>query len=116
MTTATDALVRAIALLVAKGDTAVAESLLPWIYENKETPTQKSRRFVPPTIEEVKAYCEERGNGVSAEQFCSFYESKGWKVGNSKMSDWKACVRTWERRSTDTSKASVFSDPQQFWK
>jgi hypothetical protein len=28
----------------------------------------------------------------------AFYESKGWKVGNQPMKDWKAAVRTWEQR------------------
>lgn len=51
-----------------------------------------------PTVEEVAAYCRERGNSVDAERFVDFYASKGWKVGNQPMKDWKACVRTWERR------------------
>lgn len=56
------------------------------------------KRFVPPTIEEVKAYCKERNNHVDAERFIDFYESKGWMVGKNKMKNWKACVRTWEQR------------------
>lgn len=59
----------------------------------------KSKVFIPPTVDEVKAYCLERGNSVDAEQFVDFYTSKGWKVGKDKMKDWKACVRTWEKRS-----------------
>jgi hypothetical protein len=57
----------------------------------------KSTRFVPPTLDQVKEYCEERGNNVDAERFIDFYESKGWMVGKNKMKDWKACVRTWEK-------------------
>lgn len=55
------------------------------------------KRFVPPTVDEVRAYCEERKNNIDPESFVSFYESKGWMVGKNKMKDWKACVRTWER-------------------
>lgn len=51
-----------------------------------------------PTVEEVASYCRERGNRVDPERFVDFYASKGWKVGNQPMNDWKACVRTWERR------------------
>ena len=58
----------------------------------------KSTRFVPPTIEEVREYCKERGNNVDAERFVDFYSAKGWMVGKNKMKDWKACVRTWEKR------------------
>ena len=53
--------------------------------------------FVKPTVEEVKAYCTERGNRVDSQDFWDFYESKGWKVGNTPMKDWRACVRRWEK-------------------
>ena len=58
----------------------------------------RETRFTPPTVEEVAAYCRERGNSVDAERFCDFYASKGWKVGKEPMKDWKAAVRTWEKR------------------
>lgn len=61
-----------------------------------ETPPKKQKRFIPPTYEEVKKYCEERGDIVDAMRFTLFYTSKGWMVGKSKMVDWKAAVRTWE--------------------
>lgn len=54
-------------------------------------------KFSPPTLEEVKAYCSERGNHVDAERFHSYYTANGWKVGKNPMKDWKAAVRTWER-------------------
>lgn len=57
----------------------------------------KDKRFNPPTLEEVKAYCRERGNSVDPERFYDFYQSKGWMVGKNKMKDWKAAVRTWEK-------------------
>lgn len=55
--------------------------------------------FRPPTTQEVKDYCEQRGNSIDAEYFVDFYASKNWMVGKNKMKDWKACVRTWERNS-----------------
>lgn len=55
-------------------------------------------RFRRPSVEEVRAYCQERHNTVDAEQFVDYYESKGWRVGHNPMKDWKACVRTWERK------------------
>lgn len=55
-------------------------------------------RFRKPSVEEVRAYCQERHNTVDAEQFVDYYESKGWRVGRNPMKDWKACVRTWERK------------------
>lgn len=59
---------------------------------------QENNIFKPPTVEEVKAYCKERGNGIDAERFVDWYESKGWLVGTNKMKSWKATVRTWESR------------------
>lgn len=56
------------------------------------------RRFSKPTLEEIIAYCKERNNNVDPQRFYDFYESKGWRVGNQPMKDWKACVRTWEGR------------------
>ena len=56
------------------------------------------KRFTPPTVDEVAAYCRERGNAVDAQRFVDFYASKGWKVGSSGMKDWRAAVRNWERQ------------------
>lgn len=55
------------------------------------------KRFKPPTVDEVKAYCIERQNNVDAERFIDYYTANGWKVGKNTMKDWKAAVRTWER-------------------
>lgn len=66
---------------------------------------QKRKRFTPPTVEEVSAYCQERKNGVDAQRFVDYYSSNGWKVGKNAMKDWKAAVRTWERNAYGTNKA-----------
>ena len=50
-----------------------------------------------PTLEEVKAYCAERGNKVDPERWYDYYKANGWKVGRAPMKDWKASVRNWER-------------------
>lgn len=62
----------------------------------------KTTKFIPPTVEEVEAYCFERANRVNAEQFVDFYSAKGWMLGKNKMKDWKAAVRTWERKDKET--------------
>lgn len=63
---------------------------------NKENNKEKSGRFTPPTIEQVKEYCQERGNAVDPDRWFNYYSSNGWKVGKNPMKDWKAAVRTWE--------------------
>jgi len=58
---------------------------------------KQPKRFKPPSVDEVRAYCRERKNMVDAEKFIDYYTSNGWKVGKNSMKDWKAAVRTWER-------------------
>lgn len=70
----------------------------------EEEERKEVNRFTPPTIEQVKQYCVERKNKVDANRFIDFYESKGWLVGKSKMKDWKASVRTWEKDSIESPK------------
>lgn len=62
------------------------------------SPVSSSSRFIPPTVDEVAAYCQQRNNGIDPVAFVNFYKSKGWKVGKDKMTDWKASVITWERK------------------
>ena len=57
--------------------------------------------FKRPTLEEVKAYCEERTNEIDAQEFLDHYDKIGWVYGKNRIpiKDWKACIRTWERNS-----------------
>ena len=65
---------------------------------DKSQPTRT--HFIPPTLEEVKAYCIERNNNIDAEYFIDFQEARGWVLSNGKkMKDWKATIRTWERNN-----------------
>lgn len=66
--------------------------------KDKEIKKEKKKIFKKPTIEEVKEYCQQRNNNIDAEYFIDYYETKDWLIGKNKMKDWKACVRTWEKR------------------
>ena len=57
-----------------------------------------NKYFIKPKKNEIEVYCIERNNNIDFEAFYDFYESKDWKIGKNKMKDWKAAVRTWERR------------------
>lgn len=99
--------------------TNVNEREEPQVKENKKeikikekdslTRIQKER-FVRPTVEEVREYCSERHNGIDPQSFVDFYESKGWKVGNNPMKDWKAAVRTWENKRKEKPRSSPSRD------
>lgn len=67
--------------------------------KEKNKKEKATSRFIPPTLDVVKAYCSERGNNVDPERFIDYYTANGWKVGKNKMKDWKATVRTWEKNS-----------------
>ena len=56
-------------------------------------------RFTPPTVDEVREYCQERGNSVDPQRFVDYYEARGWMIKDVKMKSWKAAVRTWESNS-----------------
>lgn len=63
--------------------------------------SKRAQRFTPPSVEEIREYCQERKNGIDPQMFYDFYSGKGWMVGKNKMQDWKAAVRTWEGRRNE---------------
>lgn len=67
---------------------------------DEASPNTRSKRFAPPTVDEVRAYCLERGNCVNPQRFVDYYSSNGWMVGKNKMKDWQAAVRTWEQKES----------------
>ena len=58
----------------------------------------KDKRFVRPSVDDVKQFCKENNLNINAQQFIDYYESNGWKVGRNAMKDWKAACRNWARR------------------
>lgn len=63
-----------------------------------KTITNKSKRFTPPSKQEIEQYIEENGYSVDADRFIDYYTANGWMVGKNHMKDWKATIRNWERR------------------
>ena len=83
---------------------------------NTNTTYSNKVRFKKPTLDQVNDYCIERKNNVDAEAFLDFYESKDWKIGKNKMNDWKAAIRTWERRETKKPTMSKLHSQINEWK
>lgn len=71
---------------------------------NKADKPTSCSRFFPQTIDEVRAYCAEKGYTVDADRFVDYYTSNGWKVGKNPMKDWKAAVRTWNGKEQPNGK------------
>ena len=68
------------------------------IQSNTKQSKAKDKRFAPPSVDEVRAYCAEKGYTFDPEAFVAFYESKGWKVGRNPMRSWQAACTTWQKR------------------
>jgi hypothetical protein len=73
----------------------------------------KGASFKKPTVNDIKEYCLERNNGIDSETFFDFYESKNWLIGKNKMKNWKACIRTWEKRQHKTNNNNTTSHRHQ---
>lgn len=70
--------------------------------KDKEKKSKPQKRFIPPTTEEVAAYCRERNNGINPEYFVSYYATRDWELKpGQKVKNWRACVRTWEIRDKE---------------
>ena len=80
-----------------------------YIYENEieidkeKEGTGRKNKFIPPTLDQVIDYCNERQNDVNPVTWINFYQAKNWMIGKNKMTDWKAAVRTWENKNLNIS-------------
>ncbi len=81
-------------------------SALPTLYNNRDTSIYKNSGRAqrtptppptPPKVEEVEAYCRERGNDIDASRFVDYYAVSGWKRGGKSIEDWRALIRLWEQ-------------------
>lgn len=81
--------------------------------DNKETPDKPAKRatFHKPTLDQVREYCKERENKIDPEQWIDHYEANGWMVGKTKMKDWKATVRNWERNNFESKGKHGYNKP-----
>lgn len=76
------------------------------IYKEKEPKKEKKseeakrKRFTPPTLEEVAAYCRERGNDVDPKKFYDYFSASDWVDSRGqKVKSWKQKIITWEGHS-----------------
>ena len=66
-------------------------------------------RFSSPTVDQVKAYCTEKGYTVDADRFVDYYTSNGWRVGKNPMKDWKAAVRNWNGKKLQNNEKTEYA-------
>jgi hypothetical protein len=81
------------------------DNKLPSNDHQTTTPKKRNKEInikIPPTREDVAKYIAENGFSIDIDYFFDYYDSKGWKVGSTKMKDWKATIRNWARRNNKT--------------
>ena len=81
--------------------------------EDEKKEKKEKKKFVIPSVDEIRAYCNERNSLIDPQSFFDFYESKGWMVGKNKMKDWKAAIRTWERKDKEANPQKYVEPPKQ---
>mgnify|MGYP007111661578 CR=1 FL=1 len=64
--------------------------------------------ILPPTVDEVQAYCLEKGYQIDPERFVSYYEANGWMIGRNKMKSWQAAVRNWAAKEKERPTKPVY--------
>lgn len=65
-------------------------------------PRRPRSQFKPPSVDEVRAYCQERKNSIDPQRFVDFYTANGWVQGKGKpIQDWRAVVRLWESKEAE---------------
>lgn len=81
----------------------------------------KRAAFVPPTADEVRAYCAQRGYTIDPQAFVDYYAPLGWTYGKKRtpMTDWKKAVVTWQKNNFNTPEpfdpVAPRNDPQRFF-
>lgn len=97
---------------VIKNDTINSNSYKGNDTKDRTLHKTRSRAFVPPTLDEVEAYCFEKGYGFDPETFIAYYTASGWMRGKTPIKDWKACCVTWERKRKSDAKAKRSADDE----
>ena len=67
----------------------------------------------PPSRAQVSKYVEEMGYGMDPDAFYDYYSETDWRKKNGQpIRDWKASVRTWERREKEFGKRDPVPERQ----
>ena len=78
----------------------------------KEDTPQNPTRFSPPSVDDVRKYCDEHGyTTIDPERFVSYYAARQWMSGQTAITDWRAAVDSWHRKDVDKENGKVESKP-----
>ena len=66
---------------------------------NEAEKPPKSSRFSPPSVDDVRAYCDKQGyTTIDPERFISYYAARQWQSGQTAITNWQAAVDSWNRK------------------
>ena len=101
---------------VRLGKDRLVKDSIDIIESDKPTKPSKSKQkqFIPPTLEEIQAYCIERKNNVDAKKFYDYFTASEWhdSKGN-KVKSWKQKIITWENNGFNNKPQAPQSTTQQ---
>jgi len=90
-------------LSVTDGEPIVPNRTLPYRTKPKEKEESGASpprvKFVPPTPKEAEDYAKSIAFALDGSGFVDYYQARGWKTKGTKITDWKACIRTWKTRN-----------------
>ena len=66
-------------------------------------------RFIPPSVDEIAAYCRERKNNVDPQKVYDYYAAADWKDSSGKpVRNWKQkIIAVWEPKAAPDQKAAL---------
>lgn len=75
---------------------------------------KKPRKFIPPTLDEVRAYCRQRNSSVDPVQFYDYFTadpSRAWiDAKGQPVQNWKQKIVTWEKFNVMPKKSKPVDD------
>lgn len=90
-----------------------AEAIVEYV-EPVSTPKKKKNEFIPPLIEEIEKYCQDKKLNVDTEHWYNYYEANDWKVNNRgklvPMKNWKQALLTWHSNNKHYNKPKANND------
>lgn len=86
------------------------------VSKNKKKDIER-KAFIPPTLDEVRAYCTERNSAVNPQTFYDYYTEGKWRDSSGKpVKSWKQKLITWEKsepKRESKSKTNKFNQFEQ---
>jgi hypothetical protein len=77
--------------------------------KEKEKKIERTNKFVPPTLEDIKSEIQSKNYQIDAESFFAHYESNGWVQSSGvKIKNWKMTLVTWSKRQFLQPKSNQF--------